>query len=195
MKLVFAAATAAVFFTAAPSYAVSVVSVCQSQAGDCFQSAAETTRMEVSDIRLQKGIAGCNLALAGDISQVSRAGTLINRAMLQAAAGRDEAAIADYTAGLALNPRQAKGYLNRGMLYLANGRYDDARADFDHAIALNVADLHIAYFNRGEAEEASGNIVAAYRDYLRAQVLAPDFQPAQTELARFHVVRRLASKS
>ena len=83
--------------------------------------------------------------------------------------------------------------MNRGALLLKTGRYAQARADFDRAIALGTADLHVAYFNRGGAQEASGNLVAAYHDYRKAQELAPDFKPASMELARFQVTsRRLA---
>ena len=70
---------------------------------------------------------------------------------------------------------------------LRANRYDEARDDFDHAIALNPGNVHVAYFNRGEAQEALGNLVAAYRDYRHAQELAPDFKPAGLELARFQV--------
>ena len=55
---------------------------------------------------------------------------------------------------------------------------------------LAISDLHVAYFNRGEAQEASGNLVAAYHDYRKAQELAPNFQPASQELARFSVTER-----
>jgi len=41
-------------------------------------------------------------------------------------------------------------------------------------------------------DEASGDTLAAYHDYRRAQELAPDFKPASLELARFQVVRRVA---
>ena len=83
--------------------------------------------------------------------------------------------------------------MGRGLAMLRASRYDDARADFTRAIDLRTADLHIAYFNRGEAQEAAGDLVAAYHDYRKAQELAPDFKPANLELARFQVsARRVA---
>jgi tetratricopeptide (TPR) repeat protein len=82
--------------------------------------------------------------------------------------------------------------MSRGAVLLRGGRYDAARADFSHAIDMGTTDLHVAYFNRGSAEEAAGDKLAAYHDYRKAQELAPDFKPATLELARFQVVRRVA---
>jgi len=124
------------------------------------------------------------------MSQLARAGTLVNHGILQAAAGRTDAAIADFDAGLARDPGLSAAYMNRGGVFLKAGRYNEARVDFDRAIDLGTADMHVAYFNRGEAQEASGNLVAAYHDYRKAQELAPDFKPASLELARFQVTQR-----
>jgi tetratricopeptide (TPR) repeat protein len=188
MKLYFAAAAAIVLFSSAPSQAASVMSAGSSVQEDCFRAAQ--AHASPSEHSLRNGIAACNMALTGDMSQLARAGTLVNRGILQAAAGNDTAAVADFNAGLARDPNLAAGYMNRGSALLRAGRYGEARADFDHAIDLNTSDLHIAYFNRGEAQEASGNLVAAYHDYRKAQELAPDFKPASLELARFQVTER-----
>ena len=117
-------------------------------------------------------------------------GTLANRGTLEVAVHNDDAAVADFNAALARNPNLAPAYMSRGAVMLRTGRYDEARADFTRAIDLGAPDLHVAYFNRGEAQEASGNLVAAYHDYRKAQELAPDFTPASQELARFQVESR-----
>jgi tetratricopeptide (TPR) repeat protein len=184
MKLYFAAAAATALLASAPSQAASVMSAGRTVQEDCFRAA---TSQAQTGRAIANGIAACNVALTGDMSQLARAGTLVNRGILQAAAGRNDAAIADFDAGLARDPNLAAGYMNRGAALLRAARYDEARADFDRAIDLNTADLHVAYFNRGEAQEASGNLVAAYHDYRKAQELAPDFKPASLELARFQV--------
>jgi len=190
MKLHFAAAAAIALLASSPSYAASVMSAGQTVQEDCFR-AAQSQSLSERQVRL--GLSACDAALTGDMSQLARAGTLVNRGILQAAAGRTDAAIADFDAGLARDPSLSAAYMNRGAAYLKAGRYSEARADFDRAIASGTADLHVAYFNRGEAQEASGNLVAAYHDYRKAQELAPGFQPAQLELARFQVApRRLA---
>src|SRR6185503_12423887 len=190
MKLHFAAAAALALFASTPSLAASVMSAGSTVQEDCFRAAQSQARAPLSVRSLANGIAACTAALTGDMSQLARAGTLVNRGILQAAAGNDAAAIADFDAGLARDPNLAAGYMNRGSALLRTARYTEARADFDRAISLNASDLHIAYFNRGEAQEASGNLVAAYHDYRKAQELAPDFKPASLELARFQVTQR-----
>jgi len=186
MKLYFAAA-ATLLLASSPSYAVSLMSAGQTVQEDCFR-AAQTQSLSERQVRL--GLSACNAALTGDLSQLTRAGTLVNRGILQAAAGRTDAAIADFNAGLERDPSLSAGYMNRGAALLKTGRYSEARADFDRAIDLGTADMHVAYFNRGEAQEASGNLVAAYHDYRKAQELSPGFKPAGMELARFQVTSR-----
>ena len=186
MKLYFAAA-ATLLLASSPSYAVSVMSAGQTVQEDCFR-AAQTQSLSERQVRL--GLSACNAALTGDLSQLTRAGTLVNRGILQAAAGRTDAAIADFNAGLERDPSLSAGYMNRGVALLKAGRYSEARADFDRAIDLGTADMHVAYFNRGEAQEATGNLVAAYHDYRKAQELSPGFKPAGMELARFQVTSR-----
>jgi len=186
MKLYFAAA-ATLLLASSPSYAVSVVSAGQTVQEDCFR-AAQTQSPSERQVRL--GLSACNAALTGDLSQLTRAGTLVNRGILQAAAGRTDAAITDFNAGLERDPSLSAGYMNRGAALLKAGRYSEARADFDRAIDLGTADMHVAYFNRGEAQEATGNLVAAYHDYRKAQELSPGFKPAGMELARFQVTSR-----
>ena len=190
MKLYFAAAAAIALFAAAPANAASVMSAGRTAQEDCSGAAASQARAPLSERALGNGLAACKAALTGDLSQLARAGTLVNRGILEAAAGRNDVALTDFTAGLARDPNLAAGYMNRGAALLRAGRYDEARADFDRAIDLNTADMHVAYFNRGEAQEASGNLVAAYHDYRKARELAPDFKPASIELARFQVNER-----
>jgi len=190
MKLYFAAAAALALFATAPSQAASVMSAGSTVQEDCFRAAQLHARTSLSERSLRNGIAACNAALTGDMSQLTRAGTLVNRGILRAAAGNDAAAIADFDAGLARDPSLAAGYMNRGAALLRTARYTEARADFDRAISLNASDLHVAYFNRGEAQEASGNLVPAYHDYRKAQELAPNFKPASLELARFKITER-----
>lgn len=192
MKLYFAAAAIALLATS-PSYAASVMQAGQTVQEDCFRAAQAGTALTERQMRL--GLTACDNALTGDMSQLARAGTLVNRGILEAAAGRADAAIADFNAGLARDPDLSAGYMNRGAAYLKDGRYAEARADFDHAIELGTADLHVAYFNRGEAQEASGDLVAAYHDYRKAQELAPNFKPASLELARFQVTSRRMADS
>ena len=187
MKLYFAAAAIALF-AAAPCFAQSVMETGKPVREDCFR--ASHAAQSLAERGLRNGIAACNAALAGNLGQYDRAATLVNRGILQAAAHNDDAAVADFNAALSRDANLSPAYMNRGLVMLRAARYDEARADFTRAIDLGTADLHVAYFNRGEAQEAAGNLLAAYHDYRKAQELAPDFQPASRELARFQVTQR-----
>jgi tetratricopeptide (TPR) repeat protein len=189
MKSFFAAAATAALIAWMPAHANSVISAGLKPVQECAIAAG---KQGLTNRQLTTAMAACNAALNSDLSQTALAGTLVNRGLLKAAAHDDAAAIADFDAGLSHDANLSAGYMSRGAAQLRSGRYDAAQADFDHAIALGTTDLHIAYFNRGEAEEAAGNTLAAYRDYRKAQELAPDFKPASLELARFQVVRRVA---
>jgi tetratricopeptide (TPR) repeat protein len=187
MKLYFAAAAAALL-ASMPVHAASVISVGLKPAQECAIAAAKSdalTRRQTNN-----ALAACNEAVAGDLSHVAMAGTLVNRGLVLASAGRADAAMADYDAAIAQDPRLASAYITRGAALLHTARYDAARADFNQAIALGGDNLHLAYFNRGEAQESAGNLVAAYHDYRKAQELAPAFKPASIELARFQVNER-----
>jgi tetratricopeptide (TPR) repeat protein len=191
MKLHFAAAAAIALIASAPAHAVSVMSAGKLPVQDCSTAAANAGVM--SERAFNNGIAACNAALKGDLSHTAIAATLVNRGIIQAAASHDSDAVADFSAAIARDNTQAAAYMNRGTAMLRANRFDEARNDFDQVIALNANDLHVAYFNRGEAQEASGNLVAAYHDYRKAQELAPGFKPASLELARFQVTdRRMA---
>lgn len=190
MKAHFAAAAVAALFAAMPAHATPVVSAGLLPAQECTTAAGQTglTRRQ-----LDNALGACDAALKSDMSFTGVAGTLVNRGLINAAAGNDAQAVADYSAAIAKDSGLAAAYMSRGVAFLKAQRFDAARADFDRAIALKTADMHVAYFNRGEAEEASGNVLAAYRDYRMAQDLAPGFAPARMELARFQVApRRLA---
>lgn len=193
MKLYFAAAAAVAIFASMPANAAPVMSVGLKPAQECALAAAKADSL--TQRQQNNAMAVCNQAVAGDLSHVAMAGTLVNRGLVLAAAGRADAAMADYDAAIAQDPRMASAYITRGAALLHAARYDAARADFSQAIALGGDNQHLAYFNRGEAQEASGNLVAAYHDYRKAQELAPGFKAASIELARFQVTdRRLASR-
>jgi tetratricopeptide (TPR) repeat protein len=154
----------------------------------CAKSAmAEQPDAAVSAPSRRMALAHCNTALAGKLLPADHAATLVNRGIIQAAAGNAEAALADYNEALARAPGLASAYLSRGATLMQVGRFQEARSDFDRALALNIDRPAIALFNRGMANEKLGALPAAYRDYKQAQALAPDFRPAALELARFQV--------
>lgn len=130
----------------------------------------------------------CNEALNGVLSRNDRAATFINRGVLKLLMAQVSAAQDDFNAGLAINANLGEGYVNRGATLIAQKKYAEAIVDINKGIALGSKQQHIAYFDRAMADEALGNLRAAYDDYRQALVIAPDFTLASDELKRFKVV-------
>jgi tetratricopeptide (TPR) repeat protein len=187
MKLSLATAASAVLFAAlSMPVQASPLTFGQSASVDCAQAADAQSHNRAIESGRQAAIAACSDALNGMLPNPDRTATLANRGILEASADRTNAAIADFDAALRRDPGLADVYVNRGAALLRAGRYAEARADFDHAIAMNASSKAVAYFDRGMANEKSGDVQAAYRDYSQAHATQPDFQPALIELARFH---------
>src|ERR1700754_1786192 len=174
MKSIFLAATAALI-ASMPAHAASVMSAGLKPVQECAIAAG---KQNLSGRQMANAMMACDTALTSDLSQTAMAGTLVNRGLIKAAAHDDAAAIADFEAGLSHDGNLSAAYMSRGAVLLRGGHYGAARADFDRAIAMGTPELHVAYFNRGSAEEAAGDKLATYHDYRMAQELAPDFKPA-----------------
>lgn len=121
---------------------------------------------------------------------------LINRGITHLRRQEGEAALADFDAVLARNPRSAEAHINRGAALAQLRRYGEAVAAITQSLSLGVSAPHKAYFNRGAAREALGDLRGAYEDYSTALEIEPDWGPAEQELARFARTRRdhLASR-
>ena len=72
----------------------------------------------------------------------------------------------------------------------ADATNGEAVAAITEALGLGVREPHKAYFNRGAAREALGDLRGAYEDYSTALEIQPDWGPANAELARFARARR-----
>lgn len=98
-------------------------------------------------------------------------------AVVQAALGKRDLALASYDRALALRPDQADVLSNRGNFLLALNRIDEALASYDRALAVrpNYAE---AFSNRGSALERAGRFEEALENYDRALSLRPDFPDA-----------------
>lgn len=115
---------------------------------------------------------------------------LINRGVTHLRRREWPAALADFDAVIALDRRQAEAHLNRGAALVQQGQHGAAIAAITEALSLGVREPHKAYFNRGAAREALGDIRGAYEDYNTALEIQPDWGPASAELARFARTRR-----
>lgn len=90
-----------------------------------------------------------------------------DRGLVCAFKGDLDAAIADFTAAIEINPRRAASYLYRGNAYAIKGDHQQAIADYDAAIGIDP-ELAEAYLSRGDAHTAVQAYDQAMADYGQA---------------------------
>jgi tetratricopeptide (TPR) repeat protein len=83
-----------------------------------------------------------------------------------------DAAIADLTKAISLNPDFATAYNNRGNIYLELNRDEDALKDFNKALSLSQG-FGPAYANRGNARDRLNQTEQAADDFHKAIELMP----------------------
>lgn len=138
----------------------------------------------------EDGIKACSDAVEQMALPVrDRAATFVNRGILYSRVGEPNLAIADYNKCIAMKPDLGEAYVDRGAALIMLTRYDEAVQDIDKGIAMGANRPEIAYYDRGIAEDALGNVRAAYEFFKKATELQPDFTLASSELARYRVVR------
>lgn len=154
------------------------------EAAACATAAANS---DASPVALRR----CDTALSDrNLDNNRRLATLVNRGALYALQQDHQAALADFDAAIALDPRAPQPYFNRGTTLIILGRPGEAVAAFTEALGLGVREPFKAYYNRAAAREALGDIRGAYEDYSTALQIEPDWGPANAELARFVRNRR-----
>ena len=124
------------------------------------------------------------------IDRATQLQLLINRGVTHMRRGENEPALADFDEVIRLDRRQAEAHLNRGAVLVQMRQHGPAISAITEALGLGVREPHKAYFNRGAAREALGDLRGAYEDYSTALEIQPDWGPASAELARFARGRR-----
>ena len=162
---------------------VSVVTIGNSLARSCYESAEARQATDVA-------IAECTQALAGPIVQSDQVATFVNRGVLKLVRADHAGAEADFDTALALQPDQPEAWLNKGISLYQRGDSRGALSLLGRSIELHTARPAIAYYARGLANEDSGNIRAAYEDLRRAQALSPKWTAPKAELVRYQVRQR-----
>ncbi len=128
----------------------------------------------------------CTRALeAANLSKKDRAATLVNRGINYTRLEQHDLAFNDFQAALALIPDLAEAYLNRGNTYVFTKQFTLAIKDYDRALELGTKDAHAAYFNRGLAYEGLRDLKAAYRDFVLANRLQPEWRFALERLRKY----------
>jgi tetratricopeptide (TPR) repeat protein len=168
---------------AASGTAVAASTVFGSSSGNACYQAARDGRTD------NRALADCDAALNGAalMDQRDQAATLVNRGVIRLKRRESAAALADFDRALIVRPSLGEAHVNRGAALILSGDFTGAIAAIDRGLELGAEDPHEAYFNRALAWEKLDNIANAYRDYRKAQSLAPDWALPTQELARFTV--------
>lgn len=133
-----------------------------------------------------EAVAACDRAIRAErLNRANEIATRVNRGTIHLRRREAELALADFDAVIELDRRHAEAHLNRGAALVMLGRPGPAVASITEALSLGVREPHKAYFNRGAAREALGDMRGAYEDYTTALEIEPNWGPANEELARF----------
>lgn len=119
-----------------------------------------------------------------------RAGTLVNRGIVQFRMQALEGALRDLRRAEELQPAIGEIHVNRGAVLIMQKRPVEALASIDRGLELGVEELDKAYYNRALAKEKLDDMKGAYFDYLKASELDPTWELPRTQLTRFTVTRR-----
>jgi predicted Zn-dependent protease len=109
-----------------------------------------------------------------------------NRGNVQLALGDPEAAIADQSRSMALDPSNPDPHLNRGTAEEALGRWSEAEADYRWILEAAPDDPQArasAFYNLGNVQGSLGDWPAARRSFEAAEQLRPGFAMARSSAA------------
>lgn len=139
----------------------------------------------------EEAIADCTRAIEQErLVRTDQAALYINRGTIHIRRREGEAALADFDTVISMIPRYPEAHLNRGAALIMLGRPGPAVAAITEALSLGVSEPHKAYYNRGAAREALGDVRGAFEDYSTALEIQPDWGLASAELERFVRLRR-----
>jgi len=132
----------------------------------------------------------CTQALDEGLATRDRAGTLVNRGVMQMRAKAYGPARRDFDEAIRLSPELGEAFVNSGVLRMADRDYVGALAEIERGLSLGVDEPAKAYYNRALAKEGVGDARGAWADYRRAQALAPEWDAPAKMLVRFTVTEK-----
>jgi protein O-mannosyl-transferase len=94
--------------------------------------------------------------------------------------GRQDAAVAEFTEAIALNPYEQNSFVGRGLIEQQDGRLDAALQDFEQA--SQVAPSPLAAYWEGRVLEEKRQLPASAEAYRNALKLEPNFGDARARL-------------
>jgi Tfp pilus assembly protein PilF len=151
----------------------------------CSEHAKEQAATSMS---MLEAVGPCTTAIDTEpLDKHQLAATYVNRGVIWMTGEMLAEAKTDFDAAVRTDPRVGEGYVNRGAAQVANKQYAQGLADIDYGLSLGVEEPQRAWYNRGLAKEAMGDLKGAYESYTKAVELAPNWAPPKAELARFSV--------
>lgn len=153
-------------------------------ASDCSQEALKG-RFDAQVLEL------CNLAIETQaLRREDAAKTFVNRGVIHLRRNSLANAEKDFASAERLRPDMPEVFVNRGAIRIRQRRFEEAVADITKGLAMEPWEPEKAYYNRALAQEAMGELQAAYNDFRKASQLKPDWEEPKKELARFIVEKR-----
>lgn len=136
-------------------------------------------------------VEGCSRSLDEEaLTTAERAGTLVNRGIIEMTRNQDSLADADFDAALTLNPQLPDAWLNKGFLRIRKGDGRDALPLLQQGIDRGPERRALAIFARGVAYEEMGEYRSAYDDLRRAHQLEPRWSLPSEYLSHYRIVSR-----
>jgi tetratricopeptide (TPR) repeat protein len=138
--------------------------------------------MSVGDLK-KRGEACDRLIKSGRLSGNELAEAYFGRGLMNQSANQVDAAIADYSEALKLNPRHSVAASSRGGQYLSKNDFANAEKDIDNAIETsgsNRAALALAIAFKAELRRAQGRLAEAQKEIDRALEIQKDFPFGQS---------------
>ena len=156
--------------------------------GGLAQACSQAVRAGLAD---QRVLDTCTISLETEgLRRRDRAGTYVNRGIVQLRLRALDPALRDLAKAENLNPLIGEIYVNRGAVLISQRKFGPALAEIDRGIGLGIEEPSKAYYNRALAHEGLDNTKNAYLDFRKASELDPTWTLPQTQLARFTVTRR-----
>lgn len=171
-------------FTFPLSASAAVMSVGGPLSQNCYNAALS------GDTRDQ-GLDSCTRALNEEpLAAHDRAGTLVNRGILEMMRSKDVQADADFDSAIRLEEGLADAWLNKGFLRLRRGDGRGALPFLQSGIDRGARRQALAIFARGVAYEQMGQFESAYADLKKANELEPRWAMPKEYLANYRINSR-----
>ncbi len=191
-RTVLAAALMVVLLVQRPAHAL-VTIMGEGMAKKCFEAAEAVTKGRayfttmVSGVTLASPVELCSMALTEPLNVHDRAGTLVNRGVLQFEQAKYDVALQDFDDAIRISPSLGEAHSNRGAALVGMQKWEAGIVSITKGIEMDAAEMEKSYYNRALAYEAIGNVKGAYYDFMKASELAPAWELPKTQLARFSV--------